>query len=146
MSRPGIAYQGAPGSSMPDSQWHHNQSEGCSPAPVIVDLRRPRVYILVMFDTVLPISDYIDSPELPVVSPLVCVRSISDTISCCLQIEEVTRTYDGMLSFPVVAVRRSTESSILGSLACRAEDDSGDRLVIRGIVFGSVLGWRDADG
>lgn len=49
-----------------------------------------------------------------------------------------TGTYDGMASFPVIAAGISTESSILGSLASRAGDDSGDRLVIRSIVEGSV--------
>jgi hypothetical protein len=40
--------------------------------------------------------------------------------------------YDGISSFPVVAVGRSTESSIFGSLAGRAVDDAGDRLCMCG--------------
>lgn len=75
-----------------------------------------------------------------------CVWSISDAINDCLQVEGEKKTYDGMVSFPVVAVARSTESSILGSLACRAGDDSGDRLVIRSIVYGSVLARPDVGG
>jgi hypothetical protein len=52
-------------------------------------------------------------------------------------------THDGISSSPVVAAGSSIESSILGSLACRAGDDSGDRVVIRGMRLGPCwLGRR----